>query len=86
MPTPLLWLSGGIELVGGALVMVGFCAGWAAFLCSGLMAGAYFLVHQANGLLPIQNGGEPAALYSFVFLWIAVKGSGTWSIDASRGA
>ena len=55
MPAPMLWLSGGIELVGGALVMVGFFAGWAAFLCSGLMAFAYFLAHQTNGLLPIQN-------------------------------
>jgi putative oxidoreductase len=84
MPAPMLWIAGGIELVGGALVMVGFRTGWAAFLCSGLMAAAYFMAHQPKGLLPIENHGELAALYSFVFLLIAVRGSGTWSIDGSR--
>ena len=77
----LMWVAGIIELVGGALVMVGFQAGWAAFLCSGLMAAAYFMAHQGDGLLPIQNRGELAALYSFAFLFIASKGSGVWSVD-----
>jgi putative oxidoreductase len=84
MPGPLRWTAGLIELVGGALIMVGFKANWAGFLCSGLMAVAYFMAHQSNGLLPIDNRGELAALYSFVFLLIAVKGSGIWSVDASR--
>lgn len=84
VPAFVQWGAGGIELVGGAMVMVGFRAGWAAFLCSGLMAVAYFLAHQGNALFPIENGGEPAALYSFVFLLIAARGSGTWSIDGSR--
>jgi putative oxidoreductase len=75
-----------IELVGGALVMAGLATGWAAFLCSGQMAVAYFLAHQKDGLLPIQNKGELAALYSFVFLFLAVRGSGIWSVDAARGA
>ena len=84
MPASMLYFVGGIEFFGGILVMIGLFAGWAAFLCSGLMAAAYFMAHQGSGLLPIQNHGELAALYSFVFLSIAVKGSGTWSIDASR--
>ncbi len=84
MPAPVFWTAGLIELVGGALVMTGFMAGWAGFLCSGLMAAAYFMAHQSKGLLPIANHGELAALYSFVFLLIAVKGSGIWSVDASR--
>jgi len=48
------------------------------------MAVAYFMAHQSKGLLPIENHGELAALYSFVFLLIAVRGSGEWSVDASR--
>jgi putative oxidoreductase len=79
-------VAGIIELVGGALVMIGFFGGWAAFVCSGQMAVAYFLAHQKDGLLPIQNKGELAALYSFVFLFLAVRGSGIWSVDAARGA
>ncbi len=83
---PALYLAGGIELVGGLLVMIGLFAGWTAFLCSGLMAGAYWLAHGTTALLPIQNGGEPAFVYCFVFLFIAARGSGIWSVDAARGA
>jgi putative oxidoreductase len=83
-PAFVIWVAGGIELVGGALVMVGLRAGWAAFLCSGLMAVAYFMAHQGRALFPIQNGGELAALYSFAFLLIATRGAGTWSVDGSR--
>jgi putative oxidoreductase len=82
--SPMLWVAGGIELVGGAMVMVGLYTGWAAFLCSGQMAVAYFLVHQKQGLLPILNKGELAALYSFVFLFIAARGARLWSLDAAR--
>ncbi len=71
-----------IELVAGTMVMVGFRASAAAFLCSGTMAVAYFMVHQPMGLMPIQNRGELAALYSFAFLLIAAKGSGKPSVDA----
>ena len=80
-----MWFGGVIELVGGVLVMVGFQASWAAFLCSGTMAVGYFMFHQKHGALPIQNKGELAALYSFVFLYIATKGSGIWSVDALMG-
>jgi putative oxidoreductase len=76
-------VAGVIELVGGILVAVGFLASWAAFLASGEMAVAYFWKHQPNGALPIQNGGEAAALYAFIFLYIAAKGSGRWSVASA---
>jgi len=78
----LIWFAGAIELVGGLLVATGFQAGSAAFLCSGQMAVAYFMAHQGRALVPIQNGGELAVLYCFVFLFIATRGSGVWSVDA----
>jgi putative oxidoreductase len=84
-PPGIKWTAGPIELVGGLLVMIGLQAGWAAFLCSGTMAAAYFIGHQGNALFPIENRGELAALYCFVFLYIAMRGSGIWSVDASRG-
>ncbi len=83
----LLWVAGVIEFFGGGLVMLGLFASWAAFVCSGQMAVAYFMVHQPNGLLPIQNHGELAALYAWIFLYIASRGAGPLSLDASmRGA
>jgi len=81
----LMGLAGVIELVGGLLIAVGLFAGLAAFIASGEMAVAYFMVHAPRGLFPIQNGGELAVFYCFVFLYIASRGSGTWSIDAARG-
>jgi putative oxidoreductase len=84
LPALVRWTAGPIELVGGAMIAVGFKAGWAAFLCSGLMAAAYFVAHQSRGLLPIQNGGELAVLYCFVFLFISSRGPGVWSVDSLR--
>jgi putative oxidoreductase len=81
----LIWFAGAIELVGGVLVATGFQAASAAFLCSGQMAVAYFMAHQGRALVPIQNGGELAVLYCFVFLFIAARGSGIWSLGG-RGA
>ncbi len=86
LPTAMVWAAGLIELAGGALIALGFYTRWAAFVCSGQMAVAYFIVHQGRGLFPIENGGESAALYSFVFLFIAVRGAGIWSLDATRGS
>jgi putative oxidoreductase len=86
VPPFVIAIAGPIELVGGLLVMIGLFAGWAAFLCSGLMAFAYWMVHGPQALLPIQNGGELAALFCFVFLYISTRGSGIWSVDAARHA
>ena len=76
------WYAGVIQLVCGALVLAGLATRPAAILASGSMAYAYFVVHQPEGVLPIQNGGVTPALYAWTFLAIAVLGAGPWSIDA----
>jgi putative oxidoreductase len=78
------WIAGVIELVGGLLVAVGLLTSIVAFICSGEMAAAYFIAHAPRGPLPIQNGGELAVLYCFLFLYIASRGAGLWGLD--RGA
>ena len=83
-PPFVVYGAGSIELVGGALVALGLFAGPAAFLCSGMMAVAYFMAHFPKGFFPILNGGELAVIYCWVFLVIAAKGAGIWSVDASR--
>ncbi len=85
-PPFVLYVAGPIELVGGVLVMIGLFTSWAAFLCSGLMAAAYWMAHGTKALFPLQNGGELAALYCFAFLLISARGAGIWSVDASRSA
>ena len=78
---PLLYAAGTIELVGGALVMVGLLTRPAAFVCSGTMAVAYWMAHGMSNFFPILNGGELAALFCFAFLFIAARGPGIWSLD-----
>lgn len=77
-------LGATIELVGGFMIMVGFFTSIAAFIACGMMAVAYFGWHQPGGPLPIQNGGELAVVYCFIFLYFSAEGSGIWSIDALR--
>lgn len=84
-PAFILYVAGSIELIGGALVAVGLFTRWAAFICSGLMAAAYWMAHGPKHLLPVLNGGELAALYCFVFLFIAANGAGIWSADTTHG-
>ncbi|MGE3539638.1 MAG: DoxX family protein [Candidatus Tectimicrobiota bacterium] len=72
--------AGIIELAGGLLIAGGFLTRPAAFLASGLMAFAYFLGHAHRGFWPLQNGGELAVLYCFLFLYIAAHGPGRWSL------
>ncbi|MBW2447922.1 MAG: DoxX family protein [Deltaproteobacteria bacterium] len=83
-PAAVIYVAGGIEFVGGVLVMIGLFTRQAAFVCSGLMAAAYWMAHGTNALFPIQNGGEPAILYCFIFLFLSAHGSGIWSVDGSR--
>ena len=83
-PAFVIYVAGGIELVGGILVMIGFFTRWAAFVCSGLMAAAYWVAHGSQGLWPIANRGELAVLYCFIFLLIAAKGVGRWGVDAAE--
>ena len=84
MPSFITYIAGPIELIGGLLILVGLFTSWAAFLSSGLMAVAYWMVHGTNALFPSQNQGELAVLYCFVFLFISAQGSGIWSIDDAR--
>jgi putative oxidoreductase len=77
--------AGLIELVGGALLVIGLFTRMTAFLVSGMLAVAYFHAHAPQGFFPILNGGELAALYCFVFLYLAAAGGGAWSVDRLRG-
>jgi putative oxidoreductase len=74
-------LAGVLEVVGGLLVLAGLFTRVAAFILSGEMAVAYFLAHAPQGFFPILNQGELAALYCFVFLYLAVAGGGSWSVE-----
>jgi putative oxidoreductase len=76
------WYAAVIQFVGGALVLVGMSTRIAATICSGSMAYAYFVVHQPEALLPLNNGGELAALFCWSFLLVAALGGGRWSVDA----
>jgi putative oxidoreductase len=74
--------AGIIEFVGGTMIVFGLAASYAAFVASGEMAVAYFKAHATRGFWPILNHGELAAVYSFLFLYIASRGSGSFSLDA----
>jgi putative oxidoreductase len=76
-------IGGLLELVCGLLIALGLFASYAAFIASGEMAVAYFMLHSPKGFLPIVNQGELAVLYCFIFLYIAAQGSGIWSVDAA---
>ena len=82
----MLYIAGPIEVIGGAMIMIGLYTSAAAFLSSGLMAGAYWLIHYSKmgGGWPINNDGDAAVLFCFLFLYIAAKGSGIWSVDGKR--
>jgi putative oxidoreductase len=80
----LLGLAGVIELVGGALFTVGLFTRITAFIMSGEMAFAYFMVHAPKSFFPALNGGELAIVYCFLFLYFAAAGSGAWSVDQFR--
>lgn len=75
-------LAGILEFVGGILLLLGLFTRPVAFILSGLMAVAYFMAHtEPNVLLPLLNGGEAAALFSFIFIYIASAGGGAWALD-----
>lgn len=77
----MLTAAGAIELIGGVLIMVGLMTRPVAFICSGTMAVAYWMAHGMNNFFPIANGGEIVTLYCFIFLFIAARGAGIWSLD-----
>lgn len=76
--------AGIIELVCGLLMTIGLFTRPAAFLASGTMAAAYFIAHAPQGFFPVNNGGDSAILYCFVFLYLFVAGPGAWSLDGRR--
>jgi putative oxidoreductase len=83
-PKAIIYSAGSIELVGGVLLTLGLFTRSAAFLCSGLMAFAYFIGHAPNGFWPILNGGGPAITFCWLFLYIAAQGPGGLALDNMR--
>lgn len=79
---PLLIAAGCIELVGGALLTVGLLTRLVAFVMSGEMAVAYFMVHAPQSFYPVLNGGDAAVLFCFIFFYLVFAGGGLWSVDA----
>ena len=80
----LSWIAGALELVGGALLIVGLFTRPVAFILSGEMAFAYWMAHAPRSAFPVVNGGDAAILFCFVFLYLAFAGGGPWSLDALR--
>lgn len=85
-PMTMSGAAGVIELVFGVLLVLGLFTRLSAFIVSGMTAVAYFYAHAGRNFFPILNGGELAALYSFVFLYLAAAGGGAWGIDRMRGS
>ena len=77
-------IAGMLEVFGGALLLLGLFTRPVAFLLSGQMAFAYFIRHAPMGFFPVLNGGEPAVLFCFLWLYISAAGPGPWSLDALR--
>jgi putative oxidoreductase len=78
-------IAGIIEIIAGVLLFIGLFSRLVAFIVSGEMAIAYFHTHAPQSFFPLQNDGEPAILFCFIFLYIAAAGPGPWSVDATRG-
>jgi putative oxidoreductase len=86
MPSGMVLGTGLVELVGGALILIGFFTRTVSFILSGYMAVAYFMAHAPMSFFPILNFGESAILYCFIFLWLATAGGGPFSLSANRRA
>ena len=80
-PLSQMWIGGVLEFFGGLLLLIGLFTRPVAFILSGMMAVAYFQMHAPGGIWPLQNKGELAVLYCFVFLFLSVAGGGEWSVD-----
>lgn len=84
--TAILHIAGAIELIGGALLVIGLFTRPVAFIASGMCAVGYFMAHAPQGFFPAANGGEAILLFCFIFLYLAAAGGGAWSLDASRSS
>lgn len=80
-PMTLMWFGGTLEAGGGALLLLGLFTRPVAFVLSGMMAVAYWMFHAPASIYPVQNGGDAAILYCFIFLYIAAAGPGAWALD-----
>ena len=80
----LLGIAGAIEVVTGTLILIGWFTRPAAFIASGEMAVAYWMMHGSKAFLPILNAGEGAILFCFIFLYLVFAGPGAWSVDGTR--
>ncbi len=85
LPT-LMLIAGILEAFGGLLILIGLLTRPVAFILSGLMAAAYFMAHAPQNFYPVNNGGDAAILFCFVFLYLFFAGPGAWSVDASRAS
>ena len=81
VPKALIWTAGPLEFFGGLLIAIGLFSRITGFILSGMMAVAYFTGHAPHGFWPAMNGGEPAILYCWLFLYIAANGPGAWAVD-----
>jgi len=77
----IIWIAGALELVGGALLTIGLFTRPVAFVLSGMMAVAYWTAHFPQAFYPVQNQGDAAILFCFIFLYISATGAGPWSVD-----
>src|SRR6201996_2493974 len=82
-PFSLIGVAGFIELIGGALLIIGFLTQPVAFILSGEMAFAYFMAHAPKSFFPLVNGGTLAIMFCFTFLYLSTAGAGPWSVDAA---
>jgi putative oxidoreductase len=82
----LMLVSGILEAFGGLLILIGFLTRPVAFILAGFMAVAYFMAHAPQNFFPVNNGGDAAILYCFVYLYFFVAGPGAWSVDNARRA
>lgn len=80
----LMIVAAALEIVGGVMILVGFLTRPVAFVLAGFMAVAYFMAHAPQGFFPVNNGGDAAILYSFVFLYLTAAGPGAFALDNSR--
>lgn len=78
------WIAGVLEVVGGAMLILGFWVRPTAFVLSGLMAAAYWIAHAPRSIYPLLNGGDAAILYCFIFLYLVFAGGGAFALDNRR--
>ncbi|MDP9836695.1 putative oxidoreductase [Neorhizobium huautlense] len=78
---PLMLIAALLEIIGGALLVIGLLTRPVAFILAGQMAVAYFMAHASKGFWPALNGGEPAILFCFIFLYLVCAGPGAWAVD-----